>query len=217
MPHRQNRSIYRLVSTQIRAEGALFQFQLQLRILCMSPHSRARVDSLLCRFVGIFAPQILRVGWMGCFGRTGYVQDGISPAKRIGHGFFGKRVGHPLAINYQTVFVSAWGQRGFLNPMTASRRMHGFDGGLPVVETSRDEHRFGCRMSEFKANRNKLRIGEVVVIMIVFHFVFLSCVSYLLVMMGRSNKGDLFLVLDNLRQNFRIAMGSNTPPKKARS
>jgi hypothetical protein len=55
------------------------------------------------------------------------------------------------------------------SPMTVARRMHGFGGGVPVVESSRDANGGGRRMSEFKAYWLQLKSGAAGVVMVVFH------------------------------------------------
>src|ERR1035438_10103238 len=108
---------------------------------------------------------------MGCFGRTGHPQNRVSSAKRVGHGFFGQRVGHPLAVHYQAVFVGAGQQSRFRQPATAPGGMQSFGFGLPLVESSREANGGGGWMSEFKANGHEFgtRFTSVVMVMIMFH------------------------------------------------
>jgi len=108
---------------------------------------------------------------MSGFRGSGHRQYRVSSAERVGHGFFGQRVGHPLTVHHQTVFVGAGRQVRVFQLMAFARRMHGFGGGLPLVESSRDAHRCGRGMSEFKANGHELNAcaRDVVVIAIVFH------------------------------------------------
>jgi len=106
-----------------------------------------------------------------------HFQDGVSPAKWVGHRFLGQWIGHPLTVHDQTIFVVTGCQCGFLQPVTVSEWMHGFGFGVPVVEGARDANRGGGRMCELKANGHKLRIrraavlmaASVIVILIVFH------------------------------------------------
>src|ERR1019366_5849379 len=108
---------------------------------------------------------------MRCFRRAGHVQNRVSSAKRVGHGFSGQRVGHPLAVHYEAVFVGAGRQSRFLQPVTAPSGMQSLGFGLPLVESSRDANGGGRRMSEFKANGHEFGAGvaDVVMVMIVFH------------------------------------------------
>ena len=105
---------------------------------------------------------------MGGFRRTGHLQNRVSSAERVGHGFSGQRVGHPLAVHNEAVFVDAGRQGRFLPPMTDTGGMQSLGFGLPVVERSRDANGGGCWMSEFKADRHECA-PAVVVVMIVFH------------------------------------------------
>src|ERR1700722_5314817 len=138
-----------------------------------SPHSRS-TQLFLFLFPRATQRQILRVGEVGCLRRTGYFQNGVPSPKRVGYGFFGQRVSHPLPVHDEAVFVSAGSQRGFLEPMTVSQEMHGFGGGLPVVESASDANGGSRRMSKLKANGNECGagVGEIIVVMIVFHFYF---------------------------------------------
>src|ERR1022692_5064512 len=108
---------------------------------------------------------------MGCFRRAGHLQNRVSPAKRVGHGFSGQRVGHPLAVHYEAVFIGAGRQSRFLQPTTAPCEMQSLGFGLRLVESSRDANGSGRRMSKFKANGHELGAGVagVVMVMIVFH------------------------------------------------
>ena len=121
--------------------------------------------------VCVFQRQIFRVAEMGRFRRACYFQNRVSPAKRIGHGFRGVRVGHPLAVHYQAVFIGAGRQSRFLPPMTDAGGMQSLGFGLPMVEGSREANGFGCWMRELKANRHELGAGamSVVMVMVVFH------------------------------------------------
>src|ERR1035437_7664222 len=114
---------------------------------------------------------MFRVGEMCCFRRAGHVQNRIPSAKRVGHGFSGQRVGHPLAVHYEAVFIRARHQSRFLEPATAPCRMQSLSFGLPVVESPRDTNGGGGWMSEFKTNGHELMTGAggVVMVMIVFH------------------------------------------------
>ena len=108
---------------------------------------------------------------MGCFRRVGHLQNRVSSAKRVGHGFFGQRVGHPLAVHYEAVFVGAGRKSRFLHPATAPGGMQSLGFGLPVVESSGDANGGGRRMREFKANGHEFGLGVagIVMVMIVFH------------------------------------------------
>ena len=108
---------------------------------------------------------------MGCFRRVGHLQNRVSSAKRVGHGFFGQRVGHPLPVHYQAVFVGAGRQSRFLQPATAPCGMQRLGFGLPLIESSRDANSGGRRMDEFKANGHEFRtrVADVVMVMIMFH------------------------------------------------
>ena len=134
------------------------------------------LSSQFLRFLFLRASkrQILRVREVGCVQRIGYFQNRVPSPKRVGYGFSGQRVSHPLPVHDETVFVGARGQSGFLEPMTAAREMHGFGGGLPLVEGASDANGGSRRMSELKANGNEFgaEVGEIIVVMIVFHFYF---------------------------------------------
>src|ERR1035437_6319679 len=121
--------------------------------------------------VCVFQWQCLCVGEMGCLRRAGHVQNRVSSAKRVGHGFFGQRVGHPLAVHYEAVFVSAGRQLRFLVPATASCGMQSLGFGLPLVESSGDANGGGRRMRKFKANGHEFGAGavDVVMVFVVFH------------------------------------------------
>src|ERR1035437_310318 len=108
---------------------------------------------------------------MGCFRRAGQLQNRVHSAKRVGHGFSGQRVGHPLAVHHQTVFVSAGRQSCLLQPMTVPHGMHGLGSWLPVVESPGDINGAGRRVSEFKVDRFQLGTVAfyIVMVMIVFH------------------------------------------------
>src|ERR1035437_3886375 len=108
---------------------------------------------------------------MGCFRGTGHLQNRVSAAKGVRDGFSSQRIGHPLPIHYEAIFVRAGQQSRFLQPVTASCGVQSLGLGLPVVECSRDANGGGRRMSEFKANGHEFGTGvvSVVVVMIVFH------------------------------------------------
>ena len=114
---------------------------------------------------------MFRVGEMGCFRCVGYLQNRVSPAKGVGHGFSGQRVGHPVVVHDEAVFVRARHHSRFLQPATAPCGMQSLGFGLPLVERSRDANGGGHRISEFKANGHELGAGVagVVMVMIVFH------------------------------------------------
>src|SRR5208282_2041726 len=114
---------------------------------------------------------MFRVGTMGSLRRAGHLQYRVSTAKRVGHGFPGQRIGHPLAVHDKAVFVGAGRQGCFLPPVTDAGGMQSFGFGLPLVEGSRDTNGGGARMSEFKANGLQMRSGaaDIVVIVMVFH------------------------------------------------
>jgi len=73
------------------------------------------IADCLCLFVHIFCVSVcLRFSTVNLSRR----RDGplpaswppsnrVSPAKRVGHGFFGQRIGHPLAVHDEAVFVGA--------------------------------------------------------------------------------------------------------------
>src|ERR1035438_250139 len=103
---------------------------------------------------------------MGCFRRAGYPENRVSSAKRIEHGFSGQRVGHPLAVHYEAVFVSAGRQSRFLHPATAPGGMQSLGFGLPLVESSGDANGGGRRMSEFKANGHEFGLGIAGIVMV---------------------------------------------------
>src|ERR1017187_599115 len=114
---------------------------------------------------------------MGCFGRTGHLQNRVSSAERVGHIILRQRIGHPLAVDYETVFVRAGRQNRFLPPATPSCGMQSLGFGLPMVERSSDANSGGGRMSEFKTNGHELkaRARGVVMVMVVFHGCELVC------------------------------------------
>ena len=111
------------------------------------------------------------MGEMRWFRRVGHLQNRVPSAKRVGHGFSGQRVGHPLAVHYEAVFVGAGRQSRFLPPATAAGGMQSLGFGLLLVESSRDTNGCGRGMSEFKANGHQLKAGAlgVVMVMVVFH------------------------------------------------
>src|ERR1039457_4186312 len=111
---------------------------------------------------------------MGCLRRAGHLQNRVSSAKRVGHGFFRQRVGHPLPVHYQAVFVGAGRQSRFLQPATAPCGMQSLGFGLPVVESSRDANRGGRRMREFKANGHEFGLGVAGIVMVMMCFIALS-------------------------------------------
>ena len=55
--------------------------------------------------------------------------------------------------------------------MTAPDWVHGFGGGMPVVERTRNANRGGGQMSELKVNRHQFRdrARRIVMVMVVFH------------------------------------------------
>src|SRR6185312_356905 len=111
------------------------------------------------------------VDGLGCFRRSGHIQNRVSSAKRVGNGFLGQRIGYPVAVHHQAIFVVPGRQGGVLQPATAPRGMHGLGFGMPVVESSRDTNAGGSRVGEFEVDRLQLRLGvsAVVVVFVVFH------------------------------------------------
>ena len=120
-------------------------------------------------FVCVLQRQIFRVGKMSRFRRTRHRQNRVSSAKRIGHGFFGVRIGNPFAIHHQAIFVSAGRESRFLPPVADAGGMQGLGFRLPMIECSCDANGLGRRIRKFKTNRHELRAWSVVVVMIVFH------------------------------------------------
>src|SRR5688572_14142409 len=115
---------------------------------------------------------------MGRFWRACHRQNRIPPTERVGHGFPGQRVGHPDAVNHQTVFVGARCQRCFFPPVPNPGGMEGFGFWPPLIECSCDTNGGGCRMREFEPNGHLLwtGVGDVVVILVMFHdCMFLVC------------------------------------------
>src|ERR1035437_8412861 len=91
--------------------------------------------------------------------------------RSVGHGFFGQRIGSPLAVHYEAVWLGAGCQSRFLPPVTDAGGMERRGFGLPMAESPRNTNGVGRRMSEFQANRHDLRAGAfyVVMIFVVFH------------------------------------------------
>ncbi|MEJ0090042.1 MAG: hypothetical protein WDM80_09905 [Limisphaerales bacterium] len=101
--------------------------------------------------------------------RAGHPENRVPTAIRVGHGFHRQRIGHPMAIDDQAVFICAGRQFSFFPPVAGARGMQRLGFGLPMVECPGEANALRRRMREFKANRYHLHIRSVVVVVIVFH------------------------------------------------
>src|ERR1019366_6219927 len=134
------------------------------------------VADCLCLCVPIFCVFCLFAFFNGKFSASArwaasHLQNRVSSAERVGHTILRQRIGHPLAVHYEAVFVGAGRQSRLLQPMTVSRGMHVLGFGLPVVESPGDTNGAGRRMSEFEVDRFQLETVAfyVVMVFVVFH------------------------------------------------